>query len=113
MTTTADSFPISPHTRHLLQILGHLIRIARIEQHMTQAELGERIDVSRATIAAIEKGKPNVAIGSVFEAATIVDVPLMGNEPARTATLAQVLAKLVNVLPANVGQAKVVLDDDF
>ncbi len=41
---------------------------------MSQTELGERVGVSRYTISCLEKGKPNVAIGTVFEAATIVGI---------------------------------------
>ena len=36
--------------------LGEAIRKARIEQHLTQEELGERIGVKRAQISRLERG---------------------------------------------------------
>lgn len=48
------------------------------------ASLAERVGVSAPTITKIERGSPSVAIGTVFEAARLVDVELFGGhqEPA-------------------------------
>ncbi|HIO92005.1 MAG TPA: helix-turn-helix domain-containing protein [Leucothrix mucor] len=60
--------------------MGSMIKMPRLELKLSQQELGSRIGVTRPTISAIEKGKPNVAIGSVVEAAYIMGLPLMGEE---------------------------------
>jgi len=91
---------LSRHTTIVLETLGAMIKAARIERHLSQTDLAERVGVSRYTIGLLEKGNPNVAIGSVFEAATIVGIPLMGNDPRQLTKLSQAIANLVQILPA-------------
>ncbi len=98
---------ISGHTTIVLETLGALIKAARIERNMSQADLGTRVGISRYTISVLEKGNPNVAIGTVFEAATVVGLPLMGDEPRFLTKLSQSIANLVRV------SKKVELDNDF
>lgn len=43
---------------------------------MTQAELGERIGVTRQTIAAIEAGKYSPSLEAAFRIAAVFDKPL-------------------------------------
>lgn len=43
---------------------------------MTQAELGERIGVTRQTIAAIEAGKYSPSLEAAFRIAKVFDKPL-------------------------------------
>lgn len=43
---------------------------------MTQAELGERIQVTRQTIAAIEQGKYSPTLEAAFRIAKVFDKPL-------------------------------------
>lgn len=43
---------------------------------MTQAELGERIGVTRQTIAAIESGKYSPSLEAAFRIAHVFDKPL-------------------------------------
>ncbi|HEY0026792.1 MAG TPA: helix-turn-helix transcriptional regulator [Allosphingosinicella sp.] len=43
---------------------------------MTQAELGERIGVTRQTVAAIEQGKYSPTLETAFRMADVFDVPL-------------------------------------
>ncbi len=50
---------------------------------MTVAELAERVGVSVPTIRKVESGDPTVAIGTAFEAATIVGVVLFDGDPTR------------------------------
>jgi DNA-binding XRE family transcriptional regulator len=104
---------ISRHAQLLLETLGAMIKAARIERCMSQADLGERVGVSRYTISVLEKGNPNVAIGTVFEAATIVGIPLMGGDPHKLANLSQSLANFLQILPSRGVSKKVELDDNF
>jgi transcriptional regulator with XRE-family HTH domain len=104
---------LSRHTTIVLETLGMMIKAARIERHISQVDLAERVGVSRYTISLLEKGNPNVAIGTVFEAATIVGIPLMGNDPRQLTKLSQAIANLVEILPSKGFSKKVELDDDF
>ena len=44
--------------------LGRNIRIARLRRSLTQAQLAERIGVSRFVVAAMERGKPSTSIAA-------------------------------------------------
>jgi len=105
--------PLSTHTTIVLETLGMMIKAARIESHRSQADLAERVGVSRHTISLLEKGNPNVAIGTVFEAATIVGIPLMGDDPRQIRRFSQAIATIVQILPSKGFTKKVELDDDF
>lgn len=96
---------LSEQTERLLENLGERIRTARIEANMSQEELGDRIGVTRYTVGALESGRAKVAIGTVFEAACVVGLPLplFG---AKSEALAPTMTE------ENL-QKRVNLDDDF
>lgn len=53
------------------------IRILRFERaEMTQAELAERIGVTRQTVIAIEKGRYSPSLETAFRIAGVFEVPL-------------------------------------
>jgi putative transcriptional regulator len=53
------------------------IRLLRFQHgEMSQAELGERIGVTRQTIAAIEAGKYSPSLEAAFRIASVFDVAL-------------------------------------
>lgn len=57
--------------------LSNQIRLLRfMHAEMTQAELGERIGVTRQTIAAIEAGKYSPSLEAAFRIAAVFKVPL-------------------------------------
>lgn len=57
--------------------LGNAIRALRFAAgEMTQAELGDRIGVTRQTIAAIESGKYSPSLESAFRIAEVFGKPL-------------------------------------
>lgn len=57
--------------------LSNQIRLLRfMHNEMTQAELGERIGVTRQTIAAIEAGKYSPSLEAAFRIAAVFKVPL-------------------------------------
>lgn len=68
----------SEATRLLLLNFGKRIREERLALAMSQAELGEKIGVTRYTVGALENGSPKVAVGTVMEAALAVGLPLNG-----------------------------------
>jgi transcriptional regulator with XRE-family HTH domain len=103
---------ISPAAREALEVLGVAIRTGRLQRRWTIAELAERVGVSRPTMAKIERGDPTVAIGTCFEAATLVGVPLFVDEDARVRYGAHKRAELA-LLPASARRPRQVIDDDF
>jgi len=57
--------------------VANQIRLLRfMAGEMTQAELGERIGVTRQTVAAIEAGKYSPTLEAAFRIARVFDKPL-------------------------------------
>jgi HTH-type transcriptional regulator / antitoxin HipB len=62
--------------------LGAAVRDARLRQGWTQADLADRIDVSRQWVISLERGKASVELGTALRAiaalgkvANLVDAP--------------------------------------
>ena len=70
-------------TGDALTLMGGPIRLTCKKRKMSEADLAERIGIARSTLQSIEKGHAKVEIGLVFEAATLVGVPLFLPEPSR------------------------------
>ena len=68
--------PYSPTALRAAELLGLMIRAARLERNMTSQELAERAGVSRPLLSRVEKGDMTVSLGAVFEIVTILGVPL-------------------------------------
>lgn len=100
-------------TQSALVMMGGLIRLARTQRKMSQAELSTRMGIARSTLQLIEKGHPKVEIGLVFEAASLVGVPLFVDEPRRLASeISRVQDKLA-LLPQSVRRPRAEVKDDF
>jgi len=110
---TKQPLPLSSSTLSVLNTLGTMIKAARLERGMSQAELSRRLGVSRYTVIALEKGDPKVGVGTVFEAATIVGIPLLANDQRALNKLATTVANLTSILPERGRRKKVALQDDF
>ncbi|HEY0421229.1 MAG TPA: helix-turn-helix transcriptional regulator [Acetobacteraceae bacterium] len=54
-----------------LERLGRTIRLARLRRNLSQAELAERMGVSRSSVVMLERGAPGVAIGILLKALTV------------------------------------------
>lgn len=52
-----------PDTIKILEQMGEQIRLARLRRNLSVKLVSERANISRATLWAIEKGSPSVAIG--------------------------------------------------
>lgn len=55
---------VLPQTQVLLSQMGEQIRLARLRRHLASDLVAERAGVSRATVSAIERGNPSVALGA-------------------------------------------------
>lgn len=106
---------LSPQSREALAFFATLLETARHERRMSQAELAERAGISRATVQAALKGEPQVAIGTVFEVAALLGVPLFNVEPGERCLeeYRGLLEARLALLPKHVHPPKAGIDDDF
>jgi transcriptional regulator with XRE-family HTH domain len=66
--------------------LGRTVRLARLRRNLSQDDLASRMGVSRASVVALEKGTPGVALGILTKALTVLGYTerlgeLLGNDP--------------------------------
>ena len=101
----------SPAAVEVGQILASRIKLARKSRRLTVAQLSERVGVSRVTIQKIERGDPTVAIGTVFEAATLLGVVLFHADSERRRIEGLRITDMLALLPETVRVTK--RDDDF
>lgn len=57
------SIVIMPDTQKILEQMGEQIKLARLRRKLSAELVAERAGISRATLWAIEKGSPSVAMG--------------------------------------------------
>ena len=100
-------------TRDVLTLLGGHIRLGRKQRKMSEADLAARVGIARSTLQLIEKGHPKVEIGLVFEAATLVGVPLFVDEPSRLASEQSRIDDKLALLPQSVRAPRSKVKDDF
>ena len=55
-----------PKSKRILLEFGENIKLARLRRKLSTEQVAERANMSRNTLLAIEKGIPNVSIGSYF-----------------------------------------------
>ncbi|TFC32110.1 XRE family transcriptional regulator [Cryobacterium sp. MDB1-18-2] len=68
----------SPWTVEAITILGQQITAERRLIHWRQRDIAERAGISAGTLIAIEKGSTATSIGTVFEVAALLGIPLVG-----------------------------------
>jgi transcriptional regulator with XRE-family HTH domain len=100
-------------SKFTLKTLGEMIKCARLERRMSQSDLAERLNRSRYTVMAIEKGDPEVAIGVVFEAAYIVGVRLIEDDKMSMQKLSNTIANLTAILPKKAKKTTGKYNDNF
>jgi transcriptional regulator with XRE-family HTH domain len=103
----------SRYGREAAELLGHMIRNARVERKMTIADVAERAGVSRGLVHRIENGDMGCSIGAAFEVAAIVGVRLFDAEPTSlTRHLGMARDKLA-LLPKAARRSPEAVNDDF
>ena len=100
-------------TREALLLLAGQIQLARKRRRMSEHELAARIGVARSTLQLIEKGAPTVAIGLVFEAATLAGVDLFVPEATTLAPQLERTRDKLALMPRSIRKPASVIDDDF
>ena len=55
---------LMPQTQQILETVGEQIKLARLRRKLSAQLVAERAGISRATLWAVEKGTPSVAIGA-------------------------------------------------
>jgi transcriptional regulator with XRE-family HTH domain len=90
-----------------------LLRLQRKERKLTLDELADRLGISTPTVRKILAGSPGVAIGSYFEAARLLGVPLFDPDADRLAVTASRTAEVEALLPKRVRTRRQEIHDDF
>lgn len=103
----------SPIAREALKLLGAEIKTRRIQREWSIDTLARRAGVSHPTIRKAERGDPTVAIGIVFEAATLVGVSLFSEDPQARARHGAQLDRQLELLPQSARAKRKVIDNDF
>ncbi|MGV3734098.1 MAG: helix-turn-helix domain-containing protein [Microcella sp.] len=103
---------MSAATRETLRALGQLVAAQRRSRRWKAADLAERAGISVPTLSKIEKGEPGVAIGSVFEVAHLVGIPLLTLDDSADIVRESIAARLA-IVPQRVRDSEAAIDDNF
>lgn len=103
----------SRYTQEALKLLGHLIRVGRIEHRLSAKDLADRAGISRDMLSRVEKGDPKCGIGVVFELAALVGVKLFDEPRDSLPGLVRQAEEKLTLLPKAVHHSRKKLDDEF
>lgn len=109
----SNSKTYSRLTQQATVLLGQQIELARKTRRMSETELARRIGVSRSTVQRIEKGVTGVEIGSYFEAASILGVPLFEAEATTLVPQIEQVRSMLTLMPKRVRKSAREVKDDF
>lgn len=90
-----------------------LLRVRRKERNLTLDELADRLGVSTPTVRKMLAGSASVAIGTYFEAAHVLGVPLFDPDWDRFAVTASKTAEIDSLLPKRIRSRHIEINDDF
>jgi transcriptional regulator with XRE-family HTH domain len=102
-----------PQSRDAAKVLGSQIATARRERRLTSANLAERAGISVITLRRIERGDLSVAIGSVFEVATLLGVPLFTSDRRELEAVLDQAQRQLALVPSRVRVQNKVVNDAF
>lgn len=103
----------SAYTQDAMKLFANTIRAERKAKKITEQELADRTGLSRSLIKRLEKGDMSCAIGSVFEAAHVLGIPLfdLGSSQLRSAN--NQVEERLTLLPKSIRKKTKVINDDF
>ena len=100
-------------TEQALTLLGQQIQLGRKRRRMPERELAERIGIARSTLQLIEKGSPSVAIGTVLEAAYLMDVVLFTPDTNSLEQQIEISRDKLALLPRSIRNVEQEVINDF
>jgi transcriptional regulator with XRE-family HTH domain len=100
-------------TERAVALLGAQIANARLERRWTAQDLAERAGISVSTLRNAERGEPTVAVGVMFELATLLGVSLFAEDRAQVGDLLEVERRRAALLPQRARPKAGAIDDDF
>lgn len=103
----------SPYAAEAAQLLGASVRLARRERRWSVQELADRAGVTPFTLRKVERGDMTVALGTAFEVATLVGVPLFHEDRQRLTVDLDRTRDRAALLPQRVRARKGEVKDDF
>lgn len=104
----------TPQTRDAARALGAQVTAARRARRWTAARLAEQAGINLRTLRKVERGDPSVALGTAFDVAVLVGVPLFTPNRSELAVLADSLTDRAALLGERVVPiSDDGLDDDF
>lgn len=103
----------SNQTLQALKAFASQIKLARKKHRWSEAELAERAGTSRPTIRGIEEGNPGTAIGLYFEIATLLGIPLFGEDSESLKTIQKNLDMELALLPKRIDKESREVFDEF
>lgn len=60
--------------QEVLKIFGFNVKVERMKQGLTQAELAEKLDVHEKYISRIETGRQNVTLKTIYKLANTLNI---------------------------------------
>lgn len=76
----STEYTYTEFTTESILLLGKMIKLARKQRGMSDADLAIRAKVSRGTLNKIERGDLDIPVGVFFEAATLVGLKLFDTD---------------------------------
>ena len=95
------------------KVLGLELARARRERRWTAQELAERAGISLVTLRKVERGDTTVAVGTVFEVAVLLGVPLFNVDRSELPALVARGRERLALVPARVREPVGPVRDDF
>jgi transcriptional regulator with XRE-family HTH domain len=100
-------------TLEVARLLGLEIARTRRARRWTAADLAERAGISVVTLRKVERGDPTVALGTAFEVATLLGIPLFATSREELSALTARGSERLALLPARVRQPVAEAHDAF
>lgn len=103
----------SSYGMHATQLMGRLIRQARLDKKITTQNLADRAAISRTTLQKIENGDLTVEVGLVFEVAFIVGLKLFDLDESGISKKINQIDDRLALMPKYARKPVKVIKDDF
>ena len=103
----------SRYTLKALTLMAKHIKTTRITRNMTVQALADRAGISMGLLRRIENAHPSCSIGIVFEVASILGIALFNADYDTLVLQNKIIEEKLALLPSEVRQKKIEIDDNF